>query len=50
MIQEEAENQPEEVIKETCVQLLCEALFLTAITYLSREEAQKAQRVLSEVR
>lgn len=42
MIQEEAENQREEVIKEACFRLLGEALFLTAIKYLSRKETQKS--------
>lgn len=40
---EEDETQCEEVIKETCFQLLCEALFLTAVKYLSRKETQKTQ-------
>lgn len=31
MIQEEAKNQREDMIKETCFQFLCEALFLTVI-------------------
>lgn len=31
MIQEEAKNQCGDVIKETCFQLLCEALFLIVI-------------------
>lgn len=43
MSQEEDETQCEEVIKETCFQLLCEALFLTAVKYLSRKETQKTQ-------
>lgn len=44
MIQEEAKNQREDVIKETCFQFLCEALFLTVIKKnLSRKETQKAQ-------
>lgn len=35
MIQEEAENQREEVLREeACSQLLCEELFLTGVKYL----------------
>lgn len=48
MIQEAAENPRGEVITETCLQLWCGALFLTAIKYLSRKETQKAQRILPD--
>lgn len=40
MIQEQAEAV---VREESRAQLLCEALFLTGIKYLSRKEAQKAR-------